>query len=200
MQPYLLLGCLFDMTIVEEKEMIAQIIKGDTQAFSILVDNYQNLIFHVIKKIIPQQMDVEDVCQEVFVKIYRSIKSFRHESKLSTWIAKIAYSTALNHMKKNKRKLTEDYPEDIINLKTDWYSPEELLSKKNTAEYLERLIDRLPEKYGLILTLYHLEEFSIAEINQTTGIPEGTVKNYLFRARKMLKDKVKNHLKDDYDK
>lgn len=186
--------------MAEEKEMIARIIKGDTQAFSILVDNYQNLIFHVTKKILPQQMDAEDVCQEVFVKIYRSIGSFRHQSKLSTWIAKIAYSTALNHLKKNKRRLTEDYPEDILNLKTDHDSPEELLSKKNTADYLDRLIDRLPEKYGLILTLYHLEEFSIDEINETTGMPEGTIKSHLFRARKMLKDKVKNHLKDDYEK
>lgn len=183
----------------KEQELIARIIKGDTQAFSILVDNYQNLIFHVTKKILPEQMDAEDVCQEVFVKIYRSIGSFKHQSKLSTWIAKIAYSTALNHLKKNKRSLTEDYPEDLINLKTDRDSPEELLSKKDTTQYLNRLIDQLPEKYGVVLTLYHLEEFSIEEIKETTGIPEGTIKSYLYRARKMLKDKIKNYLKDDYE-
>lgn len=187
------------MDRIQEKEIIARVTKGDTQAFSVLVDNYQNLIFHVVKKILPRQMDAEDVCQEVFVKIYRGIGSFRQESKLSTWVAKIAYSTALNHLKKNKRSLTEDYPDDIINLSTERDSPEELLSKKNTSEYLNKLIDQLPEKYGLILTLYHLEEFSIEEINETTGMPEGTIKSHLYRARKMLKDKVKNYLKDDYE-
>lgn len=186
------------MDRIQEKEIIARVTKGDTQAFSILVDNYQNLIFHVVKKILPSQMDAEDVCQEVFVKIYRSIGSFRQDSKLSTWIAKIAYSSALNHLKKNKRSLTEDYPDDLVNIKTDRDSPEKLLSKKDTSEYLNKLIDQLPEKYGLVLTLYHLEEFSIEEIHETTGIPEGTIKNYLFRARKMLKDKIKNYLKDDY--
>ncbi len=187
------------MNMIQEKEIIVRVTKGDTQAFSILVDKYQNLIFHVTKKILPEQMDAEDVCQEVFVKIYRSIGSFKHQSKLSTWIAKIAYLTALNHLKKNKRSLTEDYPEDILNLTTDRDSPEELLSKKDTAEYLNSLIDQLPKKYGLVLTLYHLEEFSIEEINRATGIPESTIKSHLYRARKMLKDKVMNYLKDDYE-
>lgn len=187
------------MTMAEEKELTARIRKGDTNVFSLLVDTYQNLIFHVVKRVVPAQMDAEDVCQEVFVKVYRSIGSFKHQSKLSTWIAKIAYLTALNYAKKNKRSLTEDYPEDIISLKTDQDSPEEQLSKKNTAEYLNKLIEQLPEQYRLVLTLYHLEEFSIEEINDTTGMPEGTIKSHLYRARKMLKNRIKDHLKDDYE-
>lgn len=199
MQPNLLLRCLLDMDRIQEKEIIARVTRGDTQAFSVLVDNYQNLIFHVVKRIVPAQMDGEDICQEVFVKVYRSIGSFKHQSKLSTWIAKIAYLTALNFLKRNKRSLTEDYPEDIVSLKTDQDSPEEQLSKKNISEYLNRLIEQLPEQYRLVLTLYHLEEFSIEEINDITGMPEGTIKSHLYRARKMLKDKIKDHLKDDYE-
>lgn len=187
------------MDRIQEKEIIARVTRGDTQAFSVLVDNYQNLIFHVVKRIVPAQMDGEDICQEVFVKVYRSIGSFKHQSKLSTWIAKIAYLTALNFLKRNKRSLTEDYPEDIVSLKTDQDSPEEQLSKKNISEYLNRLIEQLPEQYRLVLTLYHLEEFSIEEINDITGMPEGTIKSHLYRARKMLKDKIKDHLKDDYE-
>lgn len=191
--------CLLDMTMAEEKKMIAQIINGDTNAFSSLVDKYQNLIFHVVKRVVPEQMDAEDISQEVFVKVYRSIGSFKYQSKLSTWIAKTAYLTALNHVKKNKRRLTEDYPEDVIGLKSDQDSPEEQLSKKNTSEYLNKLIEQLPEQYRIVVTLFHLEEFSVEEINETTGMPEGTIKSYLYRARKMLKDKIKDFLKDDYE-
>ena len=96
--------------------------------------------------------------------------------------------------------MTEDYPEDIVSLKSHRDSPDEQLSKKNTAEYLNKLIALLPEKYRVVITLFHLEEFSIEEINEVTGMPEGTIKSYLYRARKMLKDKVKIHLKDDYEK
>ena len=187
------------MTITEEKEMIARIIKGDTNAFSALVGKYQNLIFHVVKRVVPEQMDAEDVSQEVFVKVYRSIGNFKHQSKLSTWIAKIAYLTALNHLKKYKRSLTEDYPEDVVSLKSDQDNPAEQLSKKNTSEYLNKLIEQLPEQYRIVVTLFHLEEFTVEEINETTGMPEGTIKSYLYRARKNLKDKIKDHLKDDYE-
>ncbi|AMP99648.1 RNA polymerase ECF-type sigma factor [Pedobacter cryoconitis] len=183
----------------EEHKIIMLIIKGDANAFSRLVDKYQNLIFHITKKIVPEQMDAEDVCQEVFVKIHKSIGTFKYESKLSTWIARITYFTALNHLKKSKRDFTEDYPEDFWNLETDQDDPEELLVKKSTAEYINKLIGQLPENYRVVLTLYHLEEFSIEEIGETTGMPQGTIKNYLFRARKMLKDKITHQLKEDYE-
>lgn len=187
------------MTKAEERKMIARVIKGDTNAFSAVVDKYQSLIFHVVKRVVPGQMDAEDISQEVFVKVYRSIGSFNYQSKLSTWIAKIAYLTALNHVRKYKRNLTEKYPENIIRLRSDQDGPAEQLSKKNTAEYLNGLIDKLPEQYRIVVTLFHLEEFSVQEINETTGMPDGTIKSYLYRARKMLKDKIKDHLKDDYE-
>ncbi len=183
----------------EEQKIIVRIIKGDTKAFSLLVDKYQNLIFHIAKGIVPEQMDAEDVCQEVFVKIHKSIGTFKYQSKLSTWIARIAYFTALNHLKKSKKNFTEDYPDDLLNIEMDQDDPEELLIKKNTSAYINKLINQLPENYRVVLTLYHLEEFSIEEINETTGMPEGTIKNYLFRARKMLKNIITPHLKADYE-
>eukprot|EP01132_Coremiostelium_polycephalum_P022044 gene22044-26161_t len=168
------------MSMDEEKKIIVRIIKGDPKAFSLLVDKYQNLIFHITKGIVPEQMDAED-------------------SKLSTWIARITYFTALNYLKKSKRNATEDYPEDFLDLETDQDDPQELLIKKSTSAYINTLIGQLPENYRVVLTLYHLEEFSIEEISETTGMPEGTVKNYLFRARKLLKDKIAPHLKKDYE-
>lgn len=183
---------------MEEKEIISLIVKGDTRAFSFLVEKYQNLIFHVVRRILPGQMDAEDVCQEVFVKIYKSIGTFKQNSKLSTWIARIAYFTALNHLKKNKRYDTYDDLEITLTIESPVDGPDDILIKKNTAAHVNRMIAKLPEQYRLILTLFHLEEFSIEEIHETTGIPKGTIKSYLFRARKMLKDKIKDYLKDDW--
>jgi len=185
---------------MEEKVIIDLIAKGDTKVFSFLVDKYQNLVFSVVRKILPRQMDAEDVCQEVFVKIYKGIGGFEQKSKLSTWIARIAYFTALNYLKKHKKHDVQDDLEMTVTIEDDVDGPDELLIKKNTEEYLNKLISSLPEHYRLILTLYHLEEFSIQEIHETTGILKGTIKSHLFRARKMLKDKLKVYLKDDYER
>lgn len=188
-----------NISMDEEHKIILRIIKGDTKAFSLLVDKYQNLIFHITKGIVREQMDAEDVCQEVFVKIHKSIGTFKYQSKLSTWIARITYFTALNHLKKSKRNFMEDYPEDLLDMEMNQDNPQELLIKKNTTAYINKLIGQLPENYRVVLTLFHLEEFSIEEINETTGMPEGTIKSYLFRARKLLKDKITNHLRENYE-
>lgn len=184
---------------MEEKEIIDLIAKGDTKVFSFLVNKYQNLIFTIVKRILPVQMDTEDVCQEVFVKIYRGIGTFKQESKLSTWIAKIAYFTALNYLKKNKKNKTHSDLKNNETIDADTDGPYELLIKNNTTEYLNKLIARLPEQYRLILTLYHLEEFSIQEIHETTGLATGTIKSHLFRARKMLKEKMDDYFKNNYE-
>lgn len=184
---------------MEEKEIIDLIAKGDTRVFSFLVDKYQNLIFNIVKRILPVEMDSEDVCQEVFVKIYRGIGTFKQESKLSTWIARIAYFTALNYLKKNKKYKTYSDIEDNETIDAGTDGPDELLIKNNTSEYLNKLIARLPEQYRLILTLYHLEEFSIQEIHEATGMATGTIKSHLFRARKMLKEKMEDYFKNSYE-
>lgn len=183
----------------DEHRIILGIVKGDSRAFSLLVDRYDKLVFHLAKKVLTEQADAEDVAQEVFMKIHKSIGTFKFQSKLSTWIASITYFTAINHQKKSKRDFIEGYTEDALEIDDGQENPEELMVKKNAAQYLRQLTGQLPEKYRIVLTLFHLEEFSIEEIGETTGIPEGTIKNYLFRARRMLKDKITNHINRDYD-
>jgi RNA polymerase sigma-70 factor (ECF subfamily) len=184
--------------MMNEKEIILRIIKGDVKAFSLLVDDYQKLIFHVAKRMIQNDEDVEDVCQEVFIKIYRNIGNFAFKSKLSTWIAKITYLASIDYLKKHKRHLSEELPENLPDDLTDSQTPEDLLEQKDMSQYLNLLIGSLPAPYRLVITLFHLEEFSIQEIESITGIPEGTVKNHLFRARKLLKEKVKQYLKNEH--
>jgi len=180
-----------------EKEVVTRILNGDMRAFELLVKQYEKLVFYVTFRMVKEQQAAEDICQEVFIKVYNSLVRFNFQSKLSTWIARIAYLTAINYTRKYYREKSSEYPDDLENYHFTNDTPEHLLTKKDTANYVELLILQLPEKYRTVLTLYHLNEFSGPEIVQITGMPEGTVKNYLFRARKLLKEKLEVYLKNE---
>jgi RNA polymerase sigma-70 factor (ECF subfamily) len=186
-----------DSHMLDEKELISKVLKGDLVAFKTLVEQYQNLVFCVIRRVFREDEDVEDVCQEVFIKVHQHLARFKFQSKLSTWIAQITYRTALNYLKKQKRNLISVPTKPIEDVFLSSENIEQKLNDLDVAAYLDKLIAQLPEQYKLVLTLYHLKEFSYQEIEVITGMPEGTVKSYLFRARKMLKDKLANYLKNE---
>ena len=179
-----------------EKEVISRIISGEVAAFASLVQQYEGLVFHMVNRLIDDKTDAEDVCQDVFLYVFKGLPGFNFQSKLSTWIARIAYNTSVNHLRKYKkgRHIAVD---TIDNNHFIDDSPREAAVKKDATGYIHRLIKQLPEQYKTVLTLYHLNEFSYLEIEEITGMPEGTVKSYLFRARKLLKEKLEAHLKNE---
>ena len=180
-----------------EREVVTKILEGDTRAFELLVKQYERLVFYVINRLIREQDDVQDICQEVFIKVHKGLFRFNFQSKLSTWIAQVTYFTAVSYLKKYKNDRVTAYPDDIENYHFTNDNPEQLLTKKEVSNYVEALILQLPESYRTVITLYHLNEFSCGEIGEITGMPEGTIKNYLFRARKLLKQKIEVYLKND---
>jgi len=179
----------------DEKELVAKIINGDLRAFEVLVKQYERLVYHVVNRIINNQEDTEDVCQEVFILVHKTLSKFRFESKLSTWIARIAYVTAINYLRKYRKISTTDSQIDQFHFTEE--NPQNLLTKKEESNYVNMLINQMPEHYRTVLTLYHLNEFSYQEIEEITKMPEGTVKSYLFRARKLLKEKLSVYLKKE---
>jgi RNA polymerase sigma factor (sigma-70 family) len=182
-------------TMFNEKEIVSRILKGNFPAFELLVKQYEKLVFFVVNRLVQHVQDKEDICQEVFIKVHLNLHRFQFQSKLSTWIARIAYLTAVDHVKKSKVTHQADYPENIDHYHFTEDSPEAVLVKKDTAAYVNLLIEQMPLQYRTVLTLYHLNEFTCPEIEQITGIPEGTVKSYLFRARKILNEKIERDLK-----
>lgn len=175
---------------MNDAELIDRILAGNMNAFGFLVNRYQKLVLHISGRIILRQEDLEDVCQEVFLKVYQNLKKYRNESKLSTWIATIAYNTSINHLRKYKNvdkvNLNDTAAfERVSEFRYDEYEKDDLY------RYIREQVDLLPVQYRTILTLFHLEEFSYQEIVQITGMPEGTIKNYLFRAKALLKEKLK---------
>lgn len=183
--------------MVDEKKLIEQILRNDLFAFNTLINEYQNLVFTIVNRVLKNREDTEDVCQEVFIKVYKNVSSFNFQSKLSTWIARIAYTTALNHLKQNKNKIHYDFPKNIDNFYFTYDDAEKVLIKKDVNDYVNFLINELPVQYKTVITLFHLKEFTSLEIVEITGMPEGTVKAYLFRARKLLKEKLQLYLKNE---
>jgi RNA polymerase sigma factor (sigma-70 family) len=176
---------------MNDAELVKQILDGNNNAFRYLVANYQRLVLHVVARVVQRQEDVEDISQEVFIKVYKQVKRFRGESRLSTWIAKIAYNTSISHVR-GARKNVHSYDEQpgLIAAEEDTALNQKIVEKEEAKKYLLDLIEELPEHYRTVLTLFHLEEFSYKEIEEITGMPEGTIKSYLSRARKLLKGKL----------
>lgn len=175
-----------------DAELVEQIKNGNEHAFRYLVSANERLVLHVVGRIIGQEQDVEDVCQEVFMKVFRKINRFRGESRLSTWIATIAYNTSISYVRRKNRQNEFALEEEMVRAfeKNDDNFVHKQMERAEAKRLLLDLIEKLPVHYRTVLTLFHLEEFSYKEIEEITGMPEGTIKSYLSRARKLLKDKL----------
>ena len=157
------------------------------------------MVAQIVFKMIGNPEDRKDIAQDVYLKAFSKLGGFRFQSKLSTWIAQIAYNTCLSWLEKKKLVFPGDGYDgqgtgETIERISDrtaagrYGEQETLMSRKELSVILQGEIDRLPAIYKILLTLYHQEELSYAEIVEITQLPEGTVKSYLFRARKALKD------------
>lgn len=171
-----------------DKSRIQAAQKGDVRAFKQLVDEHERLVFHVVTRLIQQpQEEVEDLCQEIFMRVFEKLKQFQFESKLSTWIAQLAYRYTLNHLRKTSKNAVFSDPEPHS---FEWNDPEVLYLKAEKQQWLHDQIEQLPAQYKTVLLLFHIEEMTLQEIEQVTQWPIGTIKNYLFRARKLLKEQL----------
>ena len=177
----------------DERDLVTGVLDGSVGAFEHLIDKYKALVVHIVYRMTANREDREDICQEVFMKIYSNLAGFRFESKLSTWIARVAYNTCMNHLDKKRELLVDEVRPDLETLdglSGDADRPDEVAEEMDTSSRLRSEIDGLPLAYRTILTLYHLEEMSYNEIGEIMDLPEGTVKSHLFRARKHLRARL----------
>jgi len=181
---------------MNDGELVQQILNGNSNTFRFLVAKHQRLVMHIVVRIVQRQEDVEDICQEVFIKVFSKLKYFRGDSKLSTWIARIAYTTSISYIsRKWKNEQSYDESPALIANEKDNGANQKFIERDEAKNYLLGLIEQLPMQYRTVLTLFHLEEFSYKEIEEITKMPEGTIKSYLSRARKILKDKLEKVVK-----
>lgn len=180
--------------MVDDRNLVRRIQDGDMHAFRHLIRQYERLVVHMVSRVVRNESEREELCQDVFLKVFNSLGSFAFQSKLSTWIATIAYRHALNHLRRAKMTMTDLPLDDSLTVFINPETPESLAVEGDLNVQIRGLIDRLPMQYRTIVTLYHLEEMSYAEIGAIMELPEGTVKSYLFRARALLKDHVKKYI------
>jgi RNA polymerase sigma factor (sigma-70 family) len=179
-----------------DKVIVRSILNGNTQDFAVVVTQTEKLVAHIVRKMTTNEDDQKDLVQDIYLKVYQHLPSFQFKSKLSTWIANIAYNTTVKYLQ--KRKIP------IIGLETTTQNTfvvaehaELDLINTEAVEILSKEMDQLPPLYKTLITLYHLEELPNKEIAEITNLPEGTIKSYLSRARKILKDNIHHHYKSN---
>jgi len=168
---------------VEEKELIKSVQSGNVKAFSELVNRHKNMVYSLALKMIGNIEDAEEVAQDSFVKAFKSIKQFKGQSKFSTWLYRIAYFTAINHLRKNKM-LTA--PIDMSTFSNDDKSAIEQLNQEDQKNYIKKALNYLKPIERTLITLFYLDEFSNKEIEKITGLTSSNVKVTLMRTRKKL--------------
>ena len=190
-----------------DKHLVDRVLRGDTHAFGIIIQNTENLVAQIVFKFISVAEDRKDLAQDIYMKAFRNLAGFKFHSKLSTWIAQIAYNSCLSWLEKKKLVLPGNLHEDeemyetadarVYNHSSVEYDAENNLFQKELSVILRREIEELPALYQTLITLFHHESMTYAELSQITGMPEGTVKSSLFRARKMLKEKLLSKYKKE---
>ena len=160
-----------------------------------MVDRYKHKVHWMVKRMVGSA-ECEDLTQEVFVRAYQALPNFRSESKFSTWIYKIARNLCLSELRKRDRHGEHLSLEGEGEEKVHWLLPEShngleaQIERQDLSSKVRELINRLPEQYRTVLTLYHVNQVSYEEIAAIMEIPLGTVKSYLHRARMRLRDLV----------
>ncbi|MCL6217593.1 RNA polymerase sigma factor [Zunongwangia pacifica] len=193
------------MTIKKDQFIIDQILGGDKQLFSVLVDRYKKLVFTLCLRMLKNREEAEEVAQDSFVKIYKSLGKFKGESKFSTWVYRVTYNNCLDFLKARKRKFKElsvdAYDgfeiEDLDNALSD-------LEEKERKKAILACINMLNEDDAFLLTLHYYEDQSVKEIAEIMKLSVTNVKVKLYRSRKqlaiILKRKLSNDMLLNYEK
>lgn len=176
-------------------ELIRKCMNGEQSAFEDIVSRYKKLIYSVVYNMIPDKQEVNDVAQEVFIRIYRSLDRYNPEFKFSTWSVKIATNLCLDILRKRK---VESVPiEEVAGIPNGADTPEVQFINKERSRRVQEAVNELPEKYRIPIILFHQKGMSYEEITKVLDEPMTIVKNRLYRARIMLKEKLVPERKEE---
>lgn len=178
----------------DDIQLIESFKAGEEPAFDAIVERYQNLVYNVLYSFAVSRGDLEDIAQEVFIKVYQNIGSFSFRSSFRTWLYRVAMNTAIDFVRKRKARpviAIEELGEDITALlKRPDSSAADRASDDRKLQLIRTLIDKLPDKYRNVVILRDIEGLSYQEIANVLKCSVGTVESRLFRARERLKELV----------
>jgi RNA polymerase sigma-70 factor, ECF subfamily len=179
-----------------ESEIIEGIKEGNEEAFRVLVDNYHQMVVNTCFGLLHNIDDAEDVAQEVFIEVFRSAGNFRGDSKITTWLYRIAVNRSLNFIRDNKRRKLVLTLENLISFKkpetiTDCTANPELnLENIQRAQILHKAVDSLPENQRVAFTLNKYEDLSYLEISEIMNLSVSAVESLLYRSKQNLQKKL----------
>lgn len=175
---------------MDDKTLISRIAGGDQQALRLLVENNRNLVWHIIVSLVGNNNHGEDLFQEVFLRVFKGIRHFREDSRLSTWIGSITHHVCVDYLRKRKLEMNiHSYDTDIKQVSNiSAGTGGNMTEKADLHKIILAAIAKLPPDFRTVITLYHLDECSYRDIAEITGMPDGTVKSYISRGRNLLRE------------
>jgi RNA polymerase sigma-70 factor (ECF subfamily) len=181
-----------DLTAATDRELVATAVSGVEGSFEELVRRYQRPISAYVYRMVGNYESALDLTQEIFIKVYSSLGRYREEFKFSTWIYKIAHNSAVDHLRRNATReqslvIGTEGDQFDLPLESGRLSPEQESERKERRVEIESVVRTLPANYRELIILRHSQDLSYEEIVEVTGLPLGTVKNRLFRAREMMR-------------
>ncbi len=184
------------MNFQEDHFYIEKIKKGDTAAFAILVNKHKDMVFTICVKIVRKAEDAEELAQDVFMKVYEKLDTFRGDARFSTWLYRIAYNAAIS--KTRKRRLEVEALDDftINNYSVDDVKEElQSIDKEEQQALLKTAMKTLSDDDYLIIKLFYLKELPVKDISEITGLSQANIKVKLHRIRKKIYCNMKDHMK-----
>lgn len=182
----------------EDADIVAAVLARTPGAFERLIQRHQALVWHLVYRLLQHPEDAREVCQDVFFRVHDRLHQYRSESSLATWIGRVAYSVAVRHLQKKRVATVSAEDEDggysLFDQVGDGFDLEAACADNELMQHMGEAIERLPPIQRTLITLFHLDELGIGEIAAMTELPEGTVKNYLFRARQRLRRQLESKL------
>lgn len=177
---------------VNDRELVARAVAGTDSCFEELVKRYQRPISAYVYRMVGNYESALDLTQEIFIKVYNSLDRYRPEFKFSTWIYKIAHNSAVDHLRRSatrEQSIVVGSAADSFELPIESAqpSPEQESERKERRIEIESIVKTLPEPYRELIILRHSQDMTYEEIVEVTGLPLGTVKNRLFRARELMR-------------
>ncbi|MEZ4685631.1 MAG: sigma-70 family RNA polymerase sigma factor [Bacteroidia bacterium] len=185
---------------LEDRELVARAKENDPKAFEVLERKYRKSVYYMLLKMVKNSDDAEDLTQEAFAKAFISIDKFDSKYAFSTWLFRIATNNTIDFIRKKRvQTISIDSPlqgddgsKMRLDVKDRGPDPNQVMLKDQRRQYLSKALDRLPEKYRMLVDLRYFQELSYQEVADELQIPLGTVKAQLFRARELLSQELKN--------
>jgi RNA polymerase sigma-70 factor (ECF subfamily) len=179
----------------DDQIIVAQIVSGQKELFRLLVNRYEQAVYGMGLSFFRNPEDASDFTQDVFLKVFRSLFRFEGRSRFSTWLYKVAYNTAVNGItrKKEYHSLAED------NAVIDGDTPERKILRSAVKEAVLNAVTELPERYRICVDLFFFYERSYQEIEAITGFPVNTIKSHVFRAKKLLRERLEGITEGDIE-